>query len=159
VVKESSSYKELLTSKVNIVILTVVLYIIISIIGFYLAKLFIYPIQNQRKKLNEFIKNTTHELNTPISAIVTNIEMIDTTNMDEKLAKKIKRIDIGAKTVSNIYQDLTYLTLNNQIMSQNEQLNISDILYQRVEYFSTLANVKKIHFEMIIEETEVNTVI
>ena len=96
--------------------------------------------------LDRFIKDTTHELNTPIFAIVSNVEMIDTDKLDDKLAKKIKRIDIGAKTISNIYEDLTFLTLDNKIISQNETLDLSKIVRQRVDYFKTLADVKKITF-------------
>lgn len=60
--------------------------------------------------------------------------------------KKIRRIDIGAKTISNIYEDLTFLTLNNKIISQNEYLELTKIVHQRVDYFKTLADVKKIEF-------------
>jgi two-component system OmpR family sensor kinase len=80
--------------------------------------------------LDRFIKDTTHELNTPISAIITNIEMIDKDSLDDKLARKINRIDIGAKTISNIYEDLTFLTLNNKIISQNEELNTLKVWQQ-----------------------------
>ena len=102
--------------------------------------------------LDRFIKDTTHELNTPISAIITNIEMIDKDVLDEKLARKINRIDIGAKTISNIYEDLTFLTLNNKIISQNEELNLSNIIEQRVEYFKSLATIKKINFILNVEK-------
>jgi len=130
----------------HIFIITASGLIFMLIIGYFLLRLFLKPMRDALHLLDRFIKDTTHELNTPISAIVANIEMIDTTNLDEKTANKIKRIDIGAKTVSNIYQDLTYLTLNNKIMSQNENINLSDILHQRIDYFTTLADVKKIKF-------------
>jgi len=136
----------------EILIFTSIGLIFMLFIGYWLLQLFIKPMRDAMHLLDRFIKDTTHELNTPISAIVANVEMIDTSNLDEKLARKIKRIDIGAKTVSNIYQDLTYLTLNHQIMSQNEYLDVGQILHQRVEYFTTLANVKHIAFKMNIKE-------
>ncbi len=136
----------------EIIIFTSIGLVIMLFIGYWLLQLFIKPMRDAMHLLDRFIKDTTHELNTPISAIVANIEMIDTSHLDDKLARKIRRIDIGAKTVSNIYQDLTYLTLNHQIMSQNENLDVGEILYQRVEYFSTLANVKHIEFKMDIQE-------
>ncbi|PLY11247.1 MAG: two-component sensor histidine kinase [Arcobacter sp.] len=117
------------------------------ILGYFLLKLFLKPMRDSLHLLDRFIKDTTHELNTPISAIITNIEMIDIEKLeDEKLQKKLKRIDTGAKTVSNIYQDLTYLALNNKIISQNEDLDLSKIVLNRIEYFKTLADVKKITF-------------
>lgn len=117
------------------------------ILGYFLLKLFLKPMRDSLHLLDRFIKDTTHELNTPISAIITNIEMIDIEKLDdEKLQRKLKRIDTGAKTVSNIYQDLTYLALNNKIISQNEDLELSKIVLNRIEYFKTLADVKKISF-------------
>lgn len=117
------------------------------ILGYFLLKLFLKPMRDSLHLLDRFIKDTTHELNTPISAIITNIEMIDIEKLDdEKLQRKLKRIDTGAKTVSNIYQDLTYLALNNKIISQNEELDLSKIVLNRIDYFKTLADIKKISF-------------
>lgn len=133
--------------KNKITIFLIVGFTLSIIVGYFLLNIFLRPMRDALHLLDRFIKDTTHELNTPISAIIANIEMIDKEKLDdEKLRKKINRIDIGAKTVSNIYQDLTFLTLNNQIMSQNEELNISQLLHQRVDYFTTLAEVKKIDF-------------
>ena len=113
--------------KYNIFLYGSIAFIFMTIIGYFLLQLFLRPLKDALHLLDRFIKDTTHELNTPVSTIVTNIEMIDKTSLDEKLLRKINRIDIGAKTISNIYQDLTYLTLNNKIISQNENLNITEI--------------------------------
>jgi two-component system OmpR family sensor kinase len=102
--------------------------------------------------LDRFIKDTTHELNTPIAAILSNIQMINKDNIDEKLAKKINRIEIGAKTISNIYEDLTFVSLNNQIISNNEKLYFSQILNQRVDFFKSIASSKKIEFILDIKD-------
>ena len=142
----SDDQKWLNDTQKQILIFTSIGLTFLLLVGYFLLRLFLKPMRDAMHLLDRFIKDTTHELNTPISAIVANIEMIDTSDLDEKLAKKIKRIDIGAKTVSNIYQDLTYLTLNNKIMSQNENINLSDVLHQRIEYFRTLADVKRIEF-------------
>ncbi|ADG93565.1 integral membrane sensor signal transduction histidine kinase [Arcobacter nitrofigilis DSM 7299] len=120
---------------------------IMFICGYFLLKLFLRPMRDSLHLLDRFIKDTTHELNTPISAIITNIEMIDIASLEDvKLQKKLKRIDTGAKTVSNIYQDLTYLALKNKIISKNEDLDLSKIVLNRIDYFKTLADVKKISF-------------
>ncbi len=140
------------TLKKEIFIFVIIAFIFMTFIGYFLLKLFLKPMRDSLHLLDRFIKDTTHELNTPISAIITNVEMIDISILDERLAKKIKRIDIGAKTISNIYEDLTFLTLNNKIISQNEFLDLSSIVKQRVEYFRTLAEVKKLTILMDIEE-------
>ena len=138
--------------KGEIITYSFIAFIFMLILGYFISKLFLKPMRDALHLLDRFIKDTTHELNTPISAIITNIEMIDKDILDEKLAKKINRIDIGAKTISNIYEDLTFLTLNNKIISQNENLNLSNVLEQRVEYFKSLATIKKINFVLNIEK-------
>lgn len=138
--------------KNDIITYSLIAFIFMLIIGYFISKLFLKPMRDALHLLDRFIKDTTHELNTPISAIITNIEMIDKDILDDKLARKINRIDIGAKTISNIYEDLTFLTLHNKIISQNEELNLTTILKQRVEYFKSLATIKKINFILNIEE-------
>ncbi|MCT7516871.1 sensor histidine kinase [Aliarcobacter cryaerophilus] len=127
-------------------------FILLLFVGYFIAKLFLKPMRESIQMLDRFIKDTTHELNTPIAAILSNIHMINKDNIDEKLAKKINRIEIGAKTISNIYEDLTFVSLNNQIISNNEKLNFSQILNQRVDFFKSIANSKQIEFILDIKE-------
>jgi two-component system, OmpR family, sensor kinase len=127
-------------------------FLFMMLIGYFISKLFLKPMRDALHLLDRFIKDTTHELNTPITAIITNIEMIDKSLLDEKLARKINRIEIGAKTISNIYEDLTFVTLNNQIISNNQDINLSNIMKQRVDFFKSLAIMKKIIFKIDIKD-------
>jgi two-component system, OmpR family, sensor kinase len=138
--------------KYKIVIYFLLAFLFMIFIGYFMLKLFLKPMRDALHLLDRFIKDTTHELNTPVTAIITNIEMIDKSLLDEKLAKKINRIEIGAKTISNIYEDLTFVTLNNQIISNNENINLSEVLKQRVDFFSSLATIKKIKFNLKIKD-------
>ena len=152
VIEVHDDNKWLVKVESEIITYSLIAFIFMIIIGYFISKLFLKPMRDALHLLDRFIKDTTHELNTPISAIITNIEMIDKDKLDDKLSRKINRIDIGAKTISNIYEDLTFLTLNNKIISQNETLNLSNIIKQRVEYFKSLANIKKITFLLDIDE-------
>ena len=89
--------------------------------------------------LDRFIKDTTHELNTPLSAILANIELMDTSVMVEKNKKKLHRINIAAKTVSTIYKDLT---------NEDIDIDVQRLINDRVEYFDILAQSKNISFEL-----------
>jgi two-component system OmpR family sensor kinase len=129
----------------TIIIYGTIFFIFMLILGYFLLNLFLKPMKDALHLLDTFIKDTTHELNTPVSTIMTNIELIDKTKIDDKyLLKTINRIDIGAKTIFNIYDDLTYLILNHKIISLNQDLNLKQIIEQRVEYFTILANIRRI---------------
>ena len=141
-------------TKKELIIFNIIASIFMLFIGYILLHLFLKPMRDAIHLLDRFIKDTTHELNTPVSTIVTNIEMIDTSLLDDKLKKKINRIDIGAKTISNIYQDLTYLTLGNKIVSNDKILDIYHVVKERVEYFNSLALAKKVTlFITLLQDT------
>ena len=123
-----------------------VIYSFITLIGFYLARLFLKPIKQERVKLNNFIKDTTHELNTPISAILMSTEK-------EELSKKqIDRIRLSAKRVSEIYKDLTYIFLQRK-EDENfyEYIDLKEVIDEQLNYFDALASKKRIK---IINETK-----
>lgn len=148
VIKESLLQKSISTLITNIVIAIFLLYLCIAVIGFYLAKLFIYPIQSQREKLNNFIKDTTHELNTPLSALLL---CVDSDNFYTEQNRN--HIRNSTKKISNLYKDLTYLFLKNHQLSKVCDHNISDILLQELTYYTQLANKKKITIEHNIQNT------
>ncbi len=142
----------LVNVKKEIILFASLAFAFMSIVGYLLLRLFLKPMRDAMELLDRFIKDTTHELNTPVSTIVANIEMIDRDALDANLLRKINRIDIGAKTISNIYQDLTYLTLGNKIISNDEELNVGEIVEERVEYFKSLASAKKVTLTFKIRE-------
>ncbi len=118
------------------------------IIGLFLAKLFVRPMKESIELLDMFIKDTTHELNTPLSSILANIEMIDKDGISDENKRKINRIEIAAKTVSVLYNDLTYLTLENDTHQKYEEIDLKLLLLDRIEYFHSLASSKMITVEL-----------
>ena len=128
----------------NIAIFSLLFLAFMAVLGYYLVKLFLRPMKNSILLLNNFIKDTTHELNTPVSTILTNIETLQEKDFDQKTKKKISRIEIAARTISTIYEDLTYLLLHEKIPSTPKKIDINSLLQQRIDYFKTLADSKKI---------------
>jgi len=125
---------------------------ILVVIGYFLLNLLLRPMRDTINLLDRFIKDTTHELNTPVNAILSNIEMIDLQSLDESLLKKIKRITIASKTISNLYDDLTYLVLSHHIISHNEEVDLKSMIEERLEYFALLMESKKITLTSNLEE-------
>jgi len=122
------------------------------LIGLYLSKIFLKPMRDSIVLLDRFIKDTTHELNTPLSAILANIEMMDKDVMVEKNIKKLNRINIAARTVSLLYKDLTYLTLEQEQANNDENIELKELIQTRAEYFFILARSKKLECDLDLEE-------
>ncbi|MDN5095142.1 sensor histidine kinase [Aliarcobacter butzleri] len=145
--KDTSLFDKLERLKISIVIFFLVFYFIISLIGIYLAKLFLKPIKDERNKLNNFIKDTTHELNTPISAIMMSSE-------NENLSsKQIERIRYSANRLSEIYKDLTYIFLENIEVKVAEELELSKIIKEQIDSFEPIFSRKKLKIRIELEDT------
>ena len=129
--------------------------IFFTILGFFLGRLFIAPMRESIEKMNHFIQDTTHELNTPISTILTNIEMIETFGKHEANSRELKRIEIASKTLSRIYDDLTYLNLNHNYHRKIENLNMNRLVEERMVYFSAMAEAKGLQVEVVSDSNVV----
>jgi len=137
--------KNLVKSIDKLIFIAIVTIIITLVTSIFLVNLVLKPMRDNIKLLDSFIKDTTHELNTPITAILTNIETIDSSSCDEKALRKLQRIKIASQSISNIYEDLVYILLNHKTSTQNIELNLREMLEQRIEYFTNMANAKNIN--------------
>ncbi len=126
-----------------LLVFLVVAGVIFTLLGFFLGRLFTAPMRESIELMNRFIEDTTHELNTPISTILTNIELLDTIYSCEG-QKEMRRIEIASKTLSRLYEDLTFLKLNHNYHRALEKLNISELLQKRIKFFQTLIEAKNI---------------
>jgi two-component system OmpR family sensor kinase len=116
----------------NIIGYGLLAFFIFMILGLYLAKLFLKPMRDSIILLDRFIKDTTHENKT-----------------------KLSRINIAAKTVSVLYKDLMYLTLEQEKENQDEEISIQELIKDRVEYFSILAQSKRLEFTLDLEDVKI----
>ena len=116
--------------------------------GYFLLKIILRPMRESIYLLDRFIKDTTHELNTPVNAIMINVETFSKENLDEKDLKKLNRIDIAARTITNIYNDLTYMTLKNRLISKDEKVNLTKLIKERAEFFKIISSQKKLSCDL-----------
>jgi len=123
--------------------------ILLGVVGYFLAKLFIKPIQEKRIQLDNFIKDSTHELNTPITALMLSV---DAPKVDSP--KNLERIRLSASRLSAIHKDLTYLMLDSDTVKPNveEELFLNDIIREELTYLSLLAEKKKIKLQVEYKE-------
>ncbi len=137
-------YAPIETLEKNILLFMLLGGLFFSILGYFLGKLFIAPMRDSIKQMNRFIQDTTHELNTPISTILTNIEMIDTLGKCQQNTQELKRISIASQTLSRIYDDLTYINLNHQYHRHIVSIDMGKLVKERMDYFGAMADTKKL---------------
>jgi len=152
VVSKNIDYKPIKDLQTLLIIFLIIAFIFFFLLGLFLGKLFVAPMKESMESMNRFIQDTTHELNTPISTILSNIELLDTIyNCEAK--EEMKRIEIASKTLSRLYEDLTYLKLNHKYHTKIEHIDISQILYERIDFFSTMIEAKSLVLELNIKNS------
>ncbi len=138
----ASVYQKIATILLSIVILVFFLSI------FFLNR-FALPFKRVNQKLDNFIKDSMHEINTPLSIINVNIDLF---NLKNPKNKYLQRIKAATKTLSNIYNDMDYLIKNQQIVFEYENIDASAFVRERILYFDEVAAMKDIVISADVDE-------
>ena len=117
----------------------------------WLGKLFLAPVRNTFELLNRFIQDTAHELNTPVSTIVTNVELFKNLYFEFESSEELRRIEIASKRLSRLYDDLVYLQLNHKRRRKIENISFDKLLKERADYFASFAARKNIELKNEID--------
>ena len=118
--------------------------ILFAVLGYFLGRLFIAPMRESVEQMNRFIEDTTHELNTPISTILTNIEMIEALDKGHDVRDELGRIAIASRTLSRIYDDLSFLSLKHPYHRQIAEVDMGDLVRERIDYFRMMMEAKQL---------------
>ncbi|MDX9814054.1 MAG: HAMP domain-containing sensor histidine kinase [Sulfurimonas sp.] len=146
VVQNSISYYEVYEKALLILISIFVLIFMLSL--FFLNR-FARPFKEVNKKLDNFIKDSIHEINTPLTTININVDLFLRNHEDNKYLKRIKA---SAKILSNIYQDMEYLIKYDKLKQEKIKIELKRFLEDRVEYFSQIALLKNIEIVSSLED-------
>jgi signal transduction histidine kinase len=95
------------------------------------------------KAQKEFLRYTVHETNTPLSVILTSIELY---NMQNPKDKHLSKIEVAVKNIFSIYDDLSYLVKKDQVEYPKVVLDLESFLRGRIEFFSEVAQMSKLEF-------------
>jgi len=130
--------------------LLTVLAILVTLFIFSLLLLrnFSTPFENINKKLDNFIKDSMHEINTPLSIININSDLFANKYGDNKYLQRIKS---ASKTLATIYDDMDYLIKKGRVVHKLQDINMSEFIQNRVDYFQEIANLKNIEIETKIQ--------
>ncbi|ACM63493.1 sensor histidine kinase [Campylobacter lari] len=138
---------ELWKLKLKTIFYTLICILLLAVVAYILILLVFKNIKEQFKALNDFIKDTTHEINTPLSVILASIKKFDDTNLNPNNIKKLNHIKLASKNLNHIYQNLIALNFFLQKENIKEDINLKELLEQRLEYFETLITQKNLIIE------------
>ena len=140
--------KEIFELKVFTLIIQAVLLLIFVLISYLLAKISLKPMQDTISHLDRFLSDLIHDLNTPATAILLNINMILKTEKDEKKQKQLKRIETRSSLIACLHENflLECLTIELKNTYKKSFLRIVDnILSNSSKYSSANSKIKIIY--------------
>ena len=112
-------------------------------------------VKEQTKKLTsliesqkQFLKNSVHEINTPLAIIQTNIDLLRLNSIDNKY---LVNIQSGIKIIQNIYDDLSYMIKKDRVEYKKSIINFSEILESRLEFFDEIAKSNSLNYKTLVE--------
>ena len=131
-------------------------FFILLFIALLLSKIMLYPIKKTISSLTKFMKDVTHEMNTPISTILMSYEHMDKENLSKKQFRALNRIDIATKTLSSLYNDLSFASFHDYIEYEDTPIDVKEIVIERVKYMDTLIHFKDLHIACEMQDKTIS---
>ncbi len=107
--------------------------------------------QDLLKNQKLFLSHAVHETNTPLSVIMSNIDLYD---MSYERNEYISNIEVAMKNVISIYDDLSYLVKKDQITYCTHLVNLVDFIRSRIYFFEKVANQMESNFIFEVDEKD-----
>ena len=152
VIQSTSCASSLNDIKEKIFLVTTLVLMFILIVSVVLGKIFLRPIKEKMQEIENFVKDTTHELNTPISALMMSTSRAKTKKTYD--AKIIQNISISTKQLYDIYASLSYISFESK--EEDEKLRFDLVVKDSIAYFNELLEKKNISFEFIHKSCTLN---
>tara|TARA_B100001063_G_scaffold5927_1_gene4408 strand:- start:5049 stop:6251 length:1203 start_codon:yes stop_codon:yes gene_type:complete len=127
--------------KIYVVVALILSGIFIGFIGFLLSKILLKPVREKIDHMDKFIKDSAHELNTPVTVLMTSTSMLKKGKNPEKMMRYILS---STKQISQIYNDIHFSAFNEINDDVFEEFNLKDLVKDSVEYFNDISITKKI---------------
>jgi two-component system OmpR family sensor kinase len=127
--------------KIYIVIALILSAIFVGFIGYLLAKILLKPVREKVRHMDNFIKDSAHELNTPIAVLMTSVSMLKKGKNPEKMMKYILS---SSKQISQIYNDIHFSAFDDLHESVEEKFNLDELICDSVEFFNDISITKNI---------------
>jgi len=146
IIKDDASYAVLYQ---NIFMMLFSIALVVFGLSLYFLNRFAKPFREINERLDRFLKDSIHEINTPLSIIHNNIDLYETKFPSNKY---FFRIRAASKVLSNIYNDMDYLVKYKHVDYEIQEINFTEFIYERMEYFSEVISLYNLHTQIQLQE-------
>lgn len=152
VIETNQVISEIQKLKMYIILILLISTLFIGFIGYLLARLLLKPVRERVEQMDKFIKDSAHELNTPIAVLMTSTS---TLKQGRNVEKMLKYIVSSAKQISQLYNDMHYSAFSEQDVSMDVNIDFYELITESVDFFQDIAVTKGIKIETYLEECNI----
>jgi len=141
VVQSNQCTSNVMKMRNSVIITSIFVGVVIIIIAVLLSTMFLRPIKEKMQEIEGFVKDTTHELNTPITALMMSTSRAKSKQVyDDKI---MKNISISTKQLYDIYSSLSFLSFDKSA-EKSIDLDFVEAVEDSIKYFDELLDKKHI---------------
>jgi two-component system OmpR family sensor kinase len=123
--------------------------IFFAIMGYFLSKQFLRPFKREIETMERFIKDTTHELNTPITSLDLSLQRLEKTKMFTEGTSK--RMRAAIKQILHTYSAIRASAFKDIGVKQVVRLNFERVINEAEAFFFELLQAKN---QLLVIESE-----
>jgi signal transduction histidine kinase len=127
---------------------TIIIMIVALLLHYFLSTSLLEHYKRQEENLKNLVEETLHELNTPIATIEANLKMLQKSHTDEKTLKRLSRISLASKNLSELYEGIEHSIKSEIEHTQKEPFNLHEIVRKSIQKIGDIKG--DIHIENLL---------
>jgi len=152
IIEDSKVSGEMVELKSFIWIMLFIASIFIALIGYLLSRLLLKPVKENFAILNRFMKDSAHELNTPVTALMMSANYLKKT-YDPEI---IEHMLMSSKMISETYNSIAYLAFHDIDIEKKEDFDLAEHIQESIDYFKEIAGSKNIIIQAELHKFIIN---
>lgn len=127
--------------------ITVLLVVVGSSVYYFLNRSILDEFFKGEEKLRGVLKETLHELNTPVATIQLNSKMLEKKLEDEKSIQRLERIKTACEDLLHLYEQMEYGIKEHIHHIENEEFELRDIVEKSINKFNDIKGDIRITYD------------
>ena len=149
VVQNPKGRHNMLSMQLGIALTVLVASIFIVITGYFMSRILLKPYEDEIAHLDQFIKDSTHELNTPITALMMSVSALKKKGIKEK--KLLNHISASSKLIYEIFSSLAFTAFHDISEKEITTFDLQEPLLESCNFFKEIGLSKGINIHIHTE--------
>jgi len=140
VIEDSKVSGEMVKLQSFIWIMFFIASLFVAFVGYLLSRLLLKPVKENFAILNRFMKDSAHELNTPVTALMMSANYLKKSYDPEM----VEHMLMSSKMISETYNSISYLAFHDLDTQEKEEFDMAELIQSSIDYFKEIAASKNI---------------